>query len=116
MSEKMAIIGAGIMGSAIATRLLDCGQVVNAFDVDAGKVAKLVTLGAEAEISPAEAARRSNFVILSLNIADIVGSAVFGGDGVAYAASKDKLLIDMSSIDPKATAETSAELEDGHGM
>lgn len=115
-SETIAIIGAGIMGSAIATRLLATGQAVTVFDLDAAKVAVLVEKGAKASASIAEAVRASDFVILSLNHADIVRKAVFGDKGVASAATADKLLIDMSSIDPKDTADMSARLASETGM
>jgi len=115
-SEKVAVIGAGIMGSAIATRLLATGLIVTVFDLDAAKVAALVDKGAKAAASIAEAVQASDFVILSLNHADIVRKAVFGEKGVASAASADKLLIDMSSIDPKDTADMSARLAAETGM
>jgi 2-hydroxy-3-oxopropionate reductase len=115
-SEKVAVIGAGIMGSAISTRLLATGQAVTVFDLDAAKVAALVEKGAKAAASIAEAVAASDFVILSLNHADIVRKAVFGDKGVASVASADKLLIDMSSIDPKDTADMSARLASETGM
>ena len=115
-SEKIAVIGAGIMGSAIATRLLATGQIVTVFDLDAAKVAALVEKGAKAAASIAEAVQASDFVVLSLNHADIVRKAVFGEAGVASAANADKLLIDMSSIDPKDTADMSARLASQTGM
>lgn len=115
-SEKVAVIGAGIMGSAISTRLLATGQTVTVFDLDAAKVAALVEKGAKSAASIAEAVQASDFVILSLNHADIVRKAVFGDKGVASAASAEKLLIDMSSIDPKDTAEMAARLAAETGM
>lgn len=115
-SETIAVIGAGIMGSAIATRLLATGQTVTVFDLDAAKVAALVEKGATAAASIAEAVQASDFVILSLNHAEIVRKAVFGEKGVASAATADKLLIDMSSIDPKDTADMSARLALETGM
>jgi 2-hydroxy-3-oxopropionate reductase len=114
--SKIAIIGAGLMGSAIATRLLECKHQVQMFDLDTAKVTALATKGAVACASIAEATARSDFVILSLNHADIVRSAVFGKDGAAHAATREKLLIDMSSIDPAATAEMSAQLQSSTGM
>ena len=81
--SKIAVIGAGIMGSAIAVRLLECNHSVSVFDLDAAKVAALVAKGAIASSSIFEAATRSDFVILSLNHADIVRNAVFGIDGVS---------------------------------
>jgi 2-hydroxy-3-oxopropionate reductase len=112
MAEKIALIGAGIMGSAIGTRLLECGHHLNVFDLDAEKVTALVLKGAVAASSPADVAAKSDFIILSLNHARIVRAAVFGKDGVATAASPGKLLIDMSSIDPGETREMAAQLTD----
>ena len=110
MAEKIAVIGAGIMGTAIATRLLQRGHVVHVFDIDASKVSTLVEKGAQSSASPAAATLASDFVILSLNHADIVRKAVFGVGGISETADSSKLLIDMSSIDPAATAEMAAQL------
>ncbi len=116
MAEKIALIGAGIMGQAIGTRLIECGHALTVFDIDQAKVAQLVDKGASSAGSPAKATAQNDFVILSLNHADIVNTAVFGQDGIAEAANDSKLLIDMSSIDPAATAEMSARLKAQTGM
>jgi 2-hydroxy-3-oxopropionate reductase len=116
MSCRIAVIGAGIMGTAIATRLLDCGHSVAVFDLDQSKVAALVAKGARPAPSAAAATLESDFVILSLNHADVVRIAVFGTSGVAEAAARDKLMIDMSSIDPAATVDMAAQLESTTGM
>lgn len=113
---KIAVIGAGIMGSAIATRLLETGQTVTIFDLDAEKVAALTRKGAQSADTVAAAVGASDFVILSLNHADIVRAVVFGETGVAKAATADKLLIDMSSIDPKDTADMARKLASETGM
>ena len=87
-AANVAVIGAGIMGSAIATRLIETGHAVTVFDLDTAKVAaltrraRLPRLGRRGN---AGACRR--FVILSLNHADIVRAVVFGDGGVAAAAS-----------------------------
>jgi 2-hydroxy-3-oxopropionate reductase len=114
--SKVSVIGAGIMGTAIATRLLECGHKLHVFDLDEVKVASLVTKGATAAATAAVATGASDFTILSLNHADIVRKAVFGEGGVASAASSTKLLIDMSSIDPAATADMAAQLLTSTGM
>lgn len=116
MPERIAMIGAGIMGTAIATRLLDCGHHVHVFDLDSEKVSALVALGARAASSPAGATEKSDFTILSLNHSDIVQAAVFGTLGVARSANASKLLIDMSSIDPAATRHMAQELQTTTGM
>ncbi len=115
-ATSVSVVGAGLMGSAIATRLLEAGSVVSVFDLDPVKVAALVAKGALAVGSPAAAAQASRFVILSLNHADIVRAVVFGDNGVAAGATRDKILIDMSSIDPKDTATMAGRLREETGM
>lgn len=113
---RVAVIGVGVMGSAIAGRLLETGASVILYDPDPGKCAALVDLGAQAAASARDATAQSEFVITSLNSANIVERAVFGPDGVAAAGSVDKLLMDMSSIDAGATATMAARLATESGM
>lgn len=105
MSVNVALIGAGAMGGAIGTRLVETGNSLQVFDLDAEKVAALVAKGARAASSAAEAAAQSDYVITSLNAPRIVDLAVFGENGVAAGAKPGTLIIDMSSIDPDATKE-----------
>ncbi len=107
--NKIALIGAGAMGGAIGTRLIETGNHLTVFDLDAEKVAALTSLGAHSAETAAQAASLSDVVILSLNSAKIVRAAVFGKDGVAAGARPGTLIIDMSSIDPEATKELAAD-------
>lgn len=112
MSNKVALIGAGVMGSAIGTRLAETGNDLMVFDLDAEKVAAIVAKGATAAVSAASAAAASDFVILSLNSPHIVRAAVFGENGVAAGATEGTLIIDMSSIDPESTKALAADAAD----
>ncbi len=116
MPIEVALIGAGIMGNAIGTRLLQCGHRLHVFDLDQSKVEALAQKGAIAAGSISEAVQKSTFVILSLNSAKIVRAAVFGDSGIASSSGDDKLLIDMSSIDPGETRDMAAQLEKATGM
>ncbi|SDZ49989.1 2-hydroxy-3-oxopropionate reductase [Jannaschia faecimaris] len=102
------MIGAGAMGGAIGTRLLETGQRLAVFDLNADVVQALVDKGGTAAGSAAEAAAVSDVVIISLNGPHIVDSAVFGAGGVAEGARPGTLIIDMSSIDPEATKDLAA--------
>jgi 2-hydroxy-3-oxopropionate reductase len=113
---SVAVVGVGIMGSAIAGRLLDRGHALTLFDLDPEKLAPLVSRGAAVAASPAEACRATRFTILSLNSAAIVRAAVFGPGGVAAGGAAGRILIDMSSIDPAATRVLAAELRAACGM
>ncbi|MCR9088816.1 MAG: NAD(P)-dependent oxidoreductase [Rhodobacteraceae bacterium] len=103
MSENIGLVGAGAMGSAIGTRLLETGNSLKVFDLDTEKVAALVEKGAVAAGSAAQAGTDVEFVITSLNSSRIVGLAAFGKDGVADGAAEGTTIIDMSSIEPDAT-------------
>jgi len=113
--QHVAVVGVGIMGSAIARRLLACGHGVTVFDLDRGKLAPLIAQGARAAASAADAARAASHVITSLNAAAIVRAAVFGPQGVAEGMHAGTLLIDMSSIDPASTRTLGAELRERCG-
>lgn len=103
MSNKVALIGAGIMGYAIGTRLTETGNDLHVFDRNPPKVAALVAKGATGHASAAAAVKSADFVILSLNNADGVESVVFSEGGIADNASPGTMIIDMSSIDPAST-------------
>ncbi len=112
----VAIIGVGVVGGAITTRLLAEGYGVTVFDVDVERLGAAVAHGAQAATSPADATRRAAFVILSLTSAPIVETVVFGANGVATAGTAKPLLLDMSSIDPEATKAFARRLFDQCGM
>ena len=104
------------MGTAIGVRLLDQGCAVTFFDPAPGAGAELVVSGGQAAASAAQAATDADFVLTSLNSAAVVEQAVFGAHGIVHCATADKLLIDMSSIDPGQTAIMAARLDSACGM
>ena len=109
MPNRVALIGCGVMGGAIGTRLCEVGETLTVFDVDAARMQALAERGAVAAGSASEAALESDYVILSLNTAAIVREAVFGPRGAAGGAKPGTLIIDISSIDPPSTEALAAE-------
>lgn len=112
MTDVVALIGAGVMGGAIGTRLLEVGTTLSVYDPDESRCNALAKVGARSTESAAEACRDAAYIILSLNGPEIVEAAVFGEAGTAQGAPDGALIIDMSSIDPSATrrlAELAAE-------
>ena len=112
MSSKIALIGAGVMGNAIATRLLEVGNRLSIYDRNQSKIDALVEKGATAATSAASAAATADYIILSLNTAAIVSAVVFGQSGVAEQARPGAQIIDMSSIDPISTKALAAQAQD----
>ena len=113
---KVAVIGCGVMGSAIARRLLATGTELTVFDIDPARTRELCVKGALSADSPAHAGANVDHVITSLNSADIVESAVFGDQGIADTATPAKTLIDMSSINAGRTAILARRLRAQTGM
>ena len=103
MGLNIGLIGAGAMGNAIGTRLLEMGQTLTVYDRNRWKVDALVEKGARAADNPAGVGAASDYVITSLNSAQAVEAVVFSDGGVAEAAKRGTLIIDMSSIDPPST-------------
>lgn len=102
---KVGLIGAGAMGGAIGTRLLEVGCELFVFDLDKVRVQELVDKGASAASSAGNAASDADFVIFSLNASRIVDIAAFGEGGAASGANSDTIFIDMSSVGPEETKE-----------
>jgi 2-hydroxy-3-oxopropionate reductase len=113
---QVAVIGVGVMGSAIAGRLLAVGATVHLYDAVPDQCSALLAKGAILENSAAQASAAADFVITSLNSASVVEQAVFGPGGVAESASDAKLLVDMSSIDAAQTSVMAARLSSDTGM
>jgi 3-hydroxyisobutyrate dehydrogenase-like beta-hydroxyacid dehydrogenase len=99
---EVGVIGLGVMGSAIASRLLETGHSVRVHDVRREAMAELAAAGAATATTPREVAI-ADVVVLSLNTTALVEQVVFGRDGLLSSARDGLLIIDMSSIDPGAT-------------
>jgi 2-hydroxy-3-oxopropionate reductase len=113
---RVALIGVGVMGSAIAGRLLDRKIPLTVCNRSPEPCAALAARGAKIAGSPAEAARGADFIVLSLNTADIVEQVVFGARGIASCEAPTGLVVDMGSIDPVRTREFAQRLRDHNGM
>jgi len=66
MSERIGVIGLGVMGSAMGRNLLAAGHQVLGFDIDQDKGATFVDIGGEAASSAGEVASAVEVVLLSL--------------------------------------------------
>jgi 3-hydroxyisobutyrate dehydrogenase len=105
--HTIAFIGVGNMGSRMARRLINFGHTVQVYDVNAGAVEELVSAGAAAASSPAEAARGAEFIFTSVPNPAVLDSVYRGAHGVLSTAETDAIAIDFSTIDP-ATARSIA--------
>jgi 3-hydroxyisobutyrate dehydrogenase len=100
----VGVIGLGLMGSAIAQRLIETGHTVAGYDIVAAKLAATAVHGVRPCGSPAEVAHASNIVLMSVTSTKAVEEAVLGTNGVASAAGLNgKILVDHSTTEINAT-------------
>ena len=98
---RVAILGTGKMGSAIAGRLSGAGFELTLWNRTRERAAGL-GIGQVAE-TPAAAARNADVIISSLTGPDAVRAAYLGPTG-ALSAAKGKLIVEMSTAGPDLVA------------
>src|SRR3981081_473750 len=81
-SAPVAVLGVGIMGSAMARNLVAAGLRTTVWDRSPSARAALAAEGALAAESPGEAVQDARVVITMLPTADVVSSVIFDGGGV----------------------------------
>lgn len=95
---KIAILGGGLMGNALAERLLDQKCELSIYNRSIEKVAKLSAQGARICETASEAVQQSEIVILLLSDADAIATVLDNVDPVVFA---DKLFMQMGTIAPE---------------
>lgn len=97
---RAGVIGTGAMGGGVVQSLVRAGIATSARDILAEAQARAVGHGAAGCASPAEVARVSDVVIVLVVDADQVESVLFGPEGVASAAARDRVVLVSSTVDP----------------
>jgi len=118
MTRKPALgfIGIGIMGEAMALRLLEQGFAVTAWNLTPDRYAKVVPAGARRAESPAAVAAASDIVLMCVLDAPAVENCCFGENGLATAQGAGKIVVDHSTINPDATRDIAARLRQRNGL
>jgi len=106
---RVAVLGTGIMGSAMARNLLAAGLPTTVWDRSGEAAERLAALGAVAAPSPGEAVREARVVITMLPTADVVESVIFGAH-VAEAFAPGAVWAQMGTIGLDATARIASRL------
>jgi 3-hydroxyisobutyrate dehydrogenase-like beta-hydroxyacid dehydrogenase len=112
----VAVVGLGAMGSRIARRLLDAGHDVVVWNRDASRADELVSAGAVAATTPADAARRAEALITMVSNPEALDAVVGGAEGIAAGAGARTTVIQMSTVGPPATERLAASLPEGTGL
>lgn len=101
MNARLGIIGTGILGSAVAKRLLNSGYKIAVYNRTIKKAEPLAALGATVYQTPKEVAKSSELVITILKDASAVKEVSFGKDGIMEGYHDGLTVADMSTISPQ---------------
>jgi 3-hydroxyisobutyrate dehydrogenase len=107
--ERIAVLGTGIMGSAMARNLLAGGLATVVWDRASSATAPLGEAGAQVAASPADAVRDARVVITMLPTAEVVNAVMFDG-GVVTALAPGTVWAQMGTIGVAASTEMSGRL------
>lgn len=96
---RVAFLGLGIMGRAMATNLVKAGHEVTVWNRTAGKEVE----GARVAATPAEAAQGAEVVWMCVSDTAAVENVLFGANGVEPSLAEGMIIADSSTISPSAT-------------
>jgi 3-hydroxyisobutyrate dehydrogenase len=115
--NKIAFIGLGKMGLAMASRLVSAGYDIRGFDVSKNACDAFLQIGGKVSLSVVDAVKGSDLLITMLPDGVTVSQVVLGEKGAVSVMGKGTFLIDMSSSAPLETRALGAELaKDGLKM
>lgn len=96
---KISVIGAGLMGGAIAQKLFEHKNEVIAYNRTKEKLEKLRSIGIQIAENPVEAIEKSEIIILMLADANAINSVMTNPEVLSKV--KNKLIIQMGTILPE---------------
>ena len=105
--EMVGLVGLGLMGSALAERLLGAGRRVLGCDVDDARVRALEQAGGQAADDPEQVASECRRILLSLPTTDVV-ELVLGQMGERL--REGQVIVDTTTGEPTRTTALGAQL------
>jgi 3-hydroxyisobutyrate dehydrogenase len=106
----VGVAGLGLMGSAIAQRLIEVGHRVSVWNRTSGKAKALVDAGASLAATPAALASAAEAIVTSLTDTAAVDAVYGGSAGLLAGAVREKLFIDMSTVRPATAVALAAKI------
>ena len=113
MNTKMKIgfIGLGLMGNPMVKNIIKSGFPVSIYNRSSKRTEEFKKMGIKVHKSPKELAKNSDVVISMVTGPKDVHEVLLGNNGVSKVSKKGLIVIDMSTIGPKAAIEIGMELK-----
>lgn len=110
MSDRVAFVGIGIMGSGMAMNLFQSVGELVVWNRTKDKLDDLLSAGARAADTLPEVAGQADIIFLCVADTAAVEQVVVGDKGLIDHMQEDSLLVDMSTISPTATVQLAESL------
>ena len=107
---KVAFIGMGTMGAAMAVNILKAGHAVTVHNRTREREEPVAKAGARRSASPQEAARNAEIIVTCVSDTPDAEAVILGANGVIHGAPTGAIVVDMSTISPSATRRMAGEL------
>jgi 3-hydroxyisobutyrate dehydrogenase len=107
---RVAFLGLGTMGAAMAANLARAGFTVTGWNRTPGRGAELADLGIGTAATPADAVANVGIIVICVSDTPDVEAVLFGPDGVVAGARPGTLIIDCSTIAPSGSWDFAARL------
>jgi 3-hydroxyisobutyrate dehydrogenase-like beta-hydroxyacid dehydrogenase len=108
--STVGVVGLGLLGHAIASRLIAATHRVVGHDIVGARADALKQLGGETAASASAVAKSVDVVCTVLPSLDAVESVVLGDDGIVAAACPGTTIAQMSTISPALTERLAREV------
>ncbi len=108
--STIGIVGLGLLGHAIASRLIKAGHAVVGFDVVPDRVSALTAMGGKSAPSAAAVAQSVEALCTLLPSLATAETVILGADGILAGARPDLTVIQMSTISPTLTERLAREV------
>ncbi|QDT14704.1 NAD(P)-dependent oxidoreductase [Alienimonas californiensis] len=104
-TTRLGWIGTGVMGAAMAERLLDAGYALTVYNRTPAKAEPLTAKGATLAENPRAVAENSDVTITIVGYPHDVRAVVLGEDGALAGAAAGSILVDMTTSAPALAVE-----------
>jgi 3-hydroxyisobutyrate dehydrogenase len=111
-ATRVAFLGLGTMGEAMAGNLARAGFAVTGWNRTAGRAATLADAGVAIAATAADAVADADIVVICVSDTPDVEAVLFGPDGVVAGARPGTLIIDCSTIAPSGSWDFAARLRE----
>ena len=111
MTQKILIVGIGVMGAPMAKNIINAGFDVAVCDESKDALIEFQDSATITSTIPAEAAVNRNVIITVLPNSDIVENVLFGENGALVSVDPNSLVVDMSTGSYNKTMKIAEKIE-----